>query len=280
MAELKTLLDRQIPVYDAEGAVTEATVTLPGAIFDVPLNIPLIHQVVEAQRAAARSGTASTKTRAEVSGGGRKPWRQKGTGRARQGSIRAPQWRGGGVVHGPKPRSYAQRTPKKMIAGALRSALSDRARNDAIYVFSSLAPAGRPSTKEAIATLRAVTEAPKVLVVLDRSQESAENAARSYRNVPGVTVVWVSHLNTYDVMNSDRVFFTEAALTSYVDRVSHTMNSRDRKVGKRGPEELDSHLVALAEEKADKTTESYAADHAESLAKTAAAEVKKAEEKA
>ena len=118
--------DRKVPVYDAEGAKTKATVVLPASIFDVALNIPLIHQVVEAQRAAARQGTHATKTRSEVSGGGKKPWRQKGTGRARQGSIRAPQWKGGAVVHGPQPRDYSQRTPKKMIAGALRSALSDR----------------------------------------------------------------------------------------------------------------------------------------------------------
>ncbi len=213
--------DRTLPVFDAEGAKTKATVVLPGSIFDVALNIPLIHQVVEAQRAAARQGTHATKTRADVSGGGKKPWRQKGTGRARQGSIRAPQWKGGGVVHGPQPRDYSQRTPKKMIAGALRSALSDRARTDAIYVFSALVSADVPSTKAAIATLAAVTDAKKVLIVIDRDQDLAEVSARSFKNIDGVHIVWADQLNTYDVVDSDRVVFTEAALNSYVERVNN-----------------------------------------------------------
>ncbi|WP_099331618.1 50S ribosomal protein L4 [Actinomyces minihominis] len=213
--------DRTLPVFDAEGAKTKATVVLPGSIFDVALNIPLIHQVVEAQRAAARQGTHATKTRAEVSGGGKKPWRQKGTGRARQGSIRAPQWKGGGVVHGPQPRDYSQRTPKKMIAGALRSALSDRARTDAIYVFSALVSSDVPSTKAAIATLAAVTDAKKVLIVIDRDQDLAEVTARSFKNIEGVHIVWADQLNTYDVVDSDRVVFTEAALNSYVERVNN-----------------------------------------------------------
>ncbi len=243
--------DIQVPVYDAEGAKTDKTVVLPGSIFDVPLNVPLIHQVVEAQRAAARQGTASTKTRADVAGGGKKPWRQKGTGRARQGSIRAPQWKGGGVVHGPHPRDYSQRTPKKMIAGALRSALSDRARNDAILVFEGLVSTDVPSTKAAIETLRNATDAPKVLVVINREEFDAIKAAKSYSNIPGVHVLWADQLNAYDVVNSDCVVITEAALDQYVTRVQ---NARARVAT---AEVTDSKDEAIQVEKADKTTESY-----------------------
>ncbi len=150
-------------------SVQELKVALPQEIFDVQVNIPLIHQVVVAQQAAARQGTHATKTRGEVRGGGRKPYRQKGTGRARQGSTRAPQFAGGGVVHGPQPRSYDQRTPKKMKAAALRGALSDRARADRIHVVDSLVPGDAPSTKAAVSALHGVTESGKVLVVLDRT---------------------------------------------------------------------------------------------------------------
>lgn len=271
--------DRVVPVYDAEGVQTGKTVSLPASIFDVPLNIPLIHQVVEAQRAAARAGTASTKTRGEVSGGGRKPWRQKGTGRARQGSIRAPQWKGGGVVHGPKPRSYAQRTPKKMIAGALRSALSDRARNDAIYVFTDFVSTDKPSTKAAIATLRSVTDAKKVLVVVDRDSELADTTRRSYKNIPGVHVIWSDQINAYDVVDADRVAFTEAALSSYIQRVEAARARIADKAVRGEGETVESKIIAMDELKADKTTQSYEADHAKQLAKTAAAEAaKKAKE--
>lgn len=263
--------DRVVKVYDAEGALTKATVTLPASIFDVPLNVPLIHQVVEAQRAAARQGTASTKTRGDVAGGGKKPWRQKGTGRARQGSIRAPQWKGGGVVHGPHPRSYAQRTPKKMIAGALRSALSDRARNDALYVFSALVSGEKPSTKAAIATLTKVTDSKKILVVVDRDGELARTTVLSYQNVPGVHVVWADQLNTYDVVDADRVIFTEDALDFYIQRVTAA-----RAASSADSEEVESEVKGVEEKKADKTTASYEADHAEELAETAKAEAKKA----
>ena len=178
-------------------------------------NIPLIHQVVVAQLAAARQGTHATKGRGEVRGGGRKPYRQKGTGRARQGSRRAPQFVGGGAVHGPQPRGYAQRTPKKMIAAALRGALSDRARDGRVYVISELVSGDLPSTKTALAAIRAAASTDKVLVVLHRDEDLAW---LSLRNVVTVHAIAVDQLNAYDVLVSDEVIFTEAALASYVAR--------------------------------------------------------------
>ena len=188
------------------------TVDLPAEIFDVELNVPLVHQVVVAQLAAARQGTHSTKRRGEVSGGGKKPYRQKGTGRARQGSTRAPQFAGGGVVHGPKPRDYAQRTPKKMKAAALRVALSDRARNDRLHVVDAFA-GETPSTKTALAAIKALTERKNVLVVLGRDEI---NAWLSLRNLPEVHLLHADQLNTYDVLVSDDVIFTQAAFDSFV----------------------------------------------------------------
>jgi len=188
---------------------------LPAEIFDVQVNVPLIHQVVVAQLAAARQGTHSTKTRGEVRGGGRKPYRQKGTGRARQGSTRAPQFAGGGVVHGPQPRDYAQRTPKKMKAAALRGALSDRARNDRVHVVESLVTGSAPSTKDAAALLAGLTERPNLLVVLDRSDLVS---LKSVRNLDGVHVLAADQLNTYDVLCSDDVVFTKAALEAFVSK--------------------------------------------------------------
>jgi large subunit ribosomal protein L4 len=190
--------------------------TLPPEIFDVQVNIPLIHQVVVAQEAAARQGTHSTKRRGEVRGGGRKPYRQKGTGRARQGSIRAPQFAGGGVVHGPQPRDYAQRTPKKMKAAALRGALSDRARHGRVHVVASLVEGDVPKTKDAVAALSAVTGATlHVLVVVNTADQVTW---RSLRNAPGVHLLDSGQLNTYDVLVSDHVVFTQAALDSFVAR--------------------------------------------------------------
>lgn len=191
---------------------TDGTVELPAEIFDVPANVPLIHQVVTAQLAAARQGTHDTKSRGEVRGGGRKPYRQKGTGRARQGSTRAPQFAGGGVVHGPTPRDYAQRTPKKMKAAALRGILSDRAREDRISVFASLLAGETPSTKQALSALGDLAES-RCLVVLDRAEETAW---RSLRNVVDVHVLAADQLNTYDVVVSDQVVFTKAALDSFL----------------------------------------------------------------
>lgn len=190
------------------------TTELPGEVFEVQVNIPLIHQVVVAQLAAARQGSADTKTRGEVAGGGRKPYRQKGTGRARQGSIRAPQFSGGGVVHGPSPRSYEQRTPKKMKAAALRGALSDRATGGRVHVVTSIVEGDTPSTKAAIATLSKVSEAKNVLVVLERGNDVGW---LSLRNLSDVHIVNVDQLNTYDVLVSDDIVFTQAALSALLD---------------------------------------------------------------
>jgi large subunit ribosomal protein L4 len=189
-------------------------VDLPAEIFDVQVNVPLIHQVVVAQQAAARQGTAATKTRAEVRGGGRKPYKQKGTGRARQGSTRAPQFAGGGTVHGPQPRSYDQRTPKKMKAAALRGALSDRARAGRIHVFDGLVGGDKPSTKLAVAGLNAITQGRRQLVVLERDDALTW---LSLRNVPSVHLLAVDQLNTYDVLLSDDVVFTKGAYEALVE---------------------------------------------------------------
>ncbi|MFB0834043.1 50S ribosomal protein L4 [Arthrobacter halodurans] len=196
-------------------AISALKVELPATIFDVQTNVPLLHQVVVAQLAAARQGTHKTKTRAEVSGAGRKPFKQKGTGRARQGSIRAPHMTGGGVVHGPTPRDYSQRTPKKMKAAALRGALSDRARHDRIHVIESLVSGSVPSTKEALATLRALSERKNLLVVIERANDVA---ALSVRNLEAVHVIYVDQLNTYDVLVSDEVVFTKAAFDYLVNK--------------------------------------------------------------
>lgn len=189
------------------------TVELPAEVFDVQVNVPLIHQVVVGQLAAARQGTHDTKTRGEVAGGGRKPYRQKGTGRARQGSIRAPQFAGGGVVHGPTPRSYDQRTPKKMKAAALRGALSDRARGDRVHVVEALVTGEVPSTKSALAVLDRICDRPHVLVVAERSDAVTW---KSLRNVERVHLIAPDQLNTYDVLVSDDVVFTEAALAAFL----------------------------------------------------------------
>ncbi len=189
-------------------------VDLPADIFDVQVNIPLIHQVVVAQQAAARQGTHATKTRGEVRGGGRKPYKQKGTGRARQGSTRAPQFAGGGVVHGPQPRSYDQRTPKKMKAAALRGALSDRARNDRIHVVESLVTGAKPSTKSALAALAGLSDRVRYLVVLERADAVTW---LSLRNAPEVHIVAVDQLNTYDVLAADDVVFTRGAYDAFVN---------------------------------------------------------------
>ncbi len=196
-----------------------ATVELPAEIFGAKVNVPLMHQVVVAQQAAGRQGTHATKTRGDVRGGGRKPYRQKGTGRARQGSIRAPQFTGGGVAHGPVPRSYEQRTPKKMKAAALRGALSDRAAHDRVHVVSGFTEGDQPKTKDAVTVLASVVgvapSASSVLVVA-----AADDAVtwKSLRNVRGVHLLASGQLNTYDVLVSDHVVFTEAALAEFVAR--------------------------------------------------------------
>ncbi len=188
-------------------------VDLPVDIFNTQTNIPLIHQVVVAQLAAARQGTHKVKTRAEVSGGGKKPYRQKGTGRARQGSIRAPQYAGGGIVHGPVPRSYDQRTPKKMKAAALRGALSDRVRSGRVHVVDSLLTGEAPSTKVAIAAVRELTPRNRVLVVVLREDGAT---TRSLRNAAGIETLTFDQLNTYDVLRSDDLIFTQPAFDAFV----------------------------------------------------------------
>jgi len=201
-----------VDVLDASGEKA-GSADLPAEVFDVQTNVPLIHQVVVAQLAAARQGTHSTKTRGEVRGGGRKPYKQKGTGRARQGSIRAPQFSGGGVVHGPQPRDYSQRTPKKMKAAALRGALSDRARAGRVHVVSSLVSGETPRTALALAALKHLVAERTALVVIERTDELT---VLSLRNVPSVHLLWVDQLNTYDVLVNDDVVFTAGALAAFV----------------------------------------------------------------
>ena len=205
-----------IDVIDADGAKA-GTTELPGSVFAVPTNVPLIHQVVIAQLAAARQGTHKAKTRAEVAGGGRKPYRQKGTGNARQGSIRAPQYAGGGIVHGPVPRDYSQRTPKKMKAAALRGALSDRARLGRVHVVTALVTGETPSTKAARAALQKISERKNLLVVVERGDDLTY---LSVRNLPRVHVLPADQLNTYDVLMSDDVVFTQAALDAFLARTA------------------------------------------------------------
>ena len=195
------------------------TAELPDAIFGAKVNVPLMHQVVVAQRAAARQGTHATKTRGMVSGGGRKPYRQKGTGRARQGSTRAPQFTGGGVSHGPVPRDYSQKTPKKMKAAALRGALSDRASAERVFVVSAFVEGDVPRTKEALALLGKVTDG-AVRGVLVVTEHDDELSWKALRNVPFVHLLAEDQLNTYDVLASDYVVFTKAALDAFVERGS------------------------------------------------------------
>ena len=219
----KTLkIDVHTPAGKKDGSVE-----LPAELFDVEPNIALMHQVVTAQLAAKRQGTHSTKTRAEVSGGGKKPYRQKGTGRARQGSTRAPQFTGGGIVHGPKPRDYSERTPKKMIAAALRGALSDRARNDAIIAITELISGQTPSTKTVKAFLGTLTDARKVLLVIGRSDEVG---SKSVRNLPGVHVISPDQLNTYDVLDSDVVVFSVEALNAYITAATPSSDKNEVEV--------------------------------------------------
>ncbi len=201
-----------LDVKAADGSVA-GSVDLPTEIFDVEPNIPLMHQVVVAQLAARRQGTHATKTRGLVSGGGAKPYRQKGTGRARQGSTRAPQFTGGGTVHGPQPRDYSQRTPKKMIKAALRGALTDRVRNERIHVVTELVTGQTPSTKTARVFLESLTDNKKLLVVLGRDDIAAW---RSVSNLPNVMPIAPDQLNTYDVLDSDDIVFSREALGSFI----------------------------------------------------------------
>lgn len=244
-----------IKVMTPEGEEAGRSVELPGEIFDVRVNVPLIHQVVTAQLAAARQGTHNTKTRAEVRGGGSKPYRQKGTGRARQGSIRAPQFTGGGVVHGPTPRSYDQRTPKKMRAAALRGALSDRARGGRVHVIVSLVDGDVPSTKQADGALRGLSLTSNVLAVVDRSDEVGW---LSLRNLPTAHVVAPDQLSTYDVLVADDVVFTEQALSDFVDRVGARVvvhESSTKSVKKSEPAQSQPKAEAASEPESEEGEE-------------------------
>ncbi|BAH54434.1 50S ribosomal protein L4 [Rhodococcus opacus] len=211
------------------GGKTNGTVELPAEIFDAPANIALLHQVVVAQLAAARQGTHATKTRGEVRGGGKKPYRQKGTGRARQGSTRAPQFAGGGTVHGPQPRDYSQRTPKKMKAAALRGALSDRARNERIHVITELVAGQTPSTKSARTFLGEISDRKKVLLVVGRADIAAW---KSVQNLEGVHPIAPDQLNTYDVLNSDDVVFSVEALNAFIHGPAETAQEENKEEGK------------------------------------------------
>lgn len=214
----------KLDVQTADGK-TNGSVDLPGEIFEREASVALMHQVVTAQLASARQGTHSTKTRGEVRGGGRKPFRQKGTGRARQGSIRAPHYTGGGVVHGPKPRDYSQRTPKKMIRAALFGALTNRAAGERIHVIDELVPGQKPSTKSALTFIQRLTERKSVLLVIDREDV---NARRSANNLPGVHVIESSQLNAYDVLNADDVVFSVGALHTFVNRVTDVEGQEEK----------------------------------------------------
>jgi large subunit ribosomal protein L4 len=212
----------KLDVTTAAGA-SAGSVDAPDEMFGIEPNIPVMHQVVNAQLAHRRAGTHSTKTRAEVAGGGAKPWRQKGTGRARQGSIRAPQWRGGGIAHGPKPRDYTQRTPKKMVRLALRSALSDRASEGRVKVVDDWG-FSEPKTKHGISVLEQLglrtkgERVPRVLLVLDRHEDAAW---KSFRNLGKyVQIVLPEELNAYDVLVNDYVVFSKATLEDAVSRYS------------------------------------------------------------
>ena len=214
-----------LDVHTADGS-TNGTVELPSSVFDVEVSTPLLHQVVTAQLAARRQGTHATKTRGQVRGGGRKPYRQKGTGRARQGSIRAPQFTGGGTVHGPQPRDYDQRTPKKMKAAALRGALSDRARHDRIHVVEDLVSGQTPSTKAARTFIERLTDRKSVLVVLGREDV---NSIKSARNLPNVHILPSDQLNTYDVLNSDDLVFSVEALNAFIERATAAEKKEESK---------------------------------------------------
>jgi large subunit ribosomal protein L4 len=261
----ETRSDRQVDVRTPAGE-TSGSVTLPGELFDANANVSLMHQVVIAQLAAARQGTHSTKTRGQVSGGGAKPYRQKGTGRARQGSTRAPQFTGGGTVFGPQPRDYEKKTPKKMKAAALRGALSDRAREGRVHVVSAFVDGDAPKTKAAMATLNGVTQAKRVLVVLDR--DDVLNWV-SLRNLPQVHLIEAGQLNTYDVLVADEVVFTETALAEYVEG-----RSRGASTGATKPDlatrEIPGGIPSVAPAEGEGTVETETAAEAAPATKPAA----------
>ena len=224
------------------------SIDLPAEVFDVQVNIPLIHQVVVAQLAAARQGTHDTKSRGEVSGGGRKPYKQKGTGRARQGSTRAPQFTGGGVVHGPTPRNYEQRTPKKMKAAALRGALSDRAREGRVHVLTSIVEGDTPSTKAALQTLATVAQSRNLLVVVSRTDTVSW---LSLRNLAQVHIISPDQLNTYDVLISDDIVFTSEALAVFVAGPPRGRSAKAVATESEASESVDSAAVETSSDESE-----------------------------
>jgi large subunit ribosomal protein L4 len=246
MATASTEKTGTLSVVSPKGG-RSGSVELPAAIFDQQTNVPLIHQVVTAQLAAARQGTHSTKNRGEVSGAGRKPFKQKGTGRARQGSIRAPQHTGGGIVHGPTPRDYSQRTPKKMIAAALLGILSDRARGERLHVVESFGLDSAPSTKTAIELLDAVATSKNVLVVLEREDDVS---FKSVRNLPNVHVLFSDQLNAYDAVVSDDIVFTKAAFNSFVAAKTGEKAVAEKAPAEKAPAEKPAAEKAPAEKPA------------------------------
>jgi large subunit ribosomal protein L4 len=254
MATASTEKTNTLSVVSPKGG-RAGTVELPAAIFDQQTNVPLIHQVVTAQLAAARQGTHSTKGRGEVSGSGTKPFKQKGTGRARQGSIRMPQHRGGGIVHGPTPRDYSQRTPKKMIAAALLGILSDRARGERLHVVESFGLDSAPSTKTAIELLDAVATSKNVLIVLEREDDVS---FKSVRNLPNVHVLFSDQLNAYDAVVSDDIVFTKAAFNAFVEaKTGVSTGSTTEATAEKPAEKSAAEKPAAA--KAEKTTDEEAA---------------------
>ena len=269
MTSTETRTDRQVDVRTPAGE-TSGSVTLPGELFDANANVSLMHQVVIAQLAAARQGTHSTKTRGQVSGGGAKPYRQKGTGRARQGSTRAPQFAGGGTVFGPTPRDYTQKTPKKMKAAALRGALSDRAREGRVHVVSAFVDGDAPKTKTALATLTSVTQAKRVLVVLDR--DDVLNWV-SLRNAPQVHLIEAGQLNTYDVLVADEVVFTETALAEYV---AGPAKGKGRQLPDLATREIPGGVPSVAPAEGEGTVETATAAEAPAKAAAKKAAAKKA----
>ena len=214
----------KVDIKKSDGAKS-GTIELDENIFGIEPNVAVMHQVVNAQLAAKRSGTHSTKTRAEVRGGGAKPWKQKGTGRARAGSSRIPHWRGGGIALGPKPRDYSQRTPKKMKRLALRSALSDRAQSNSVYVVDAW-DFETPSTKAAKTALEAIGTEGKVLVVTDAQDANTE---KSFRNLSNVNVLSSDQLNVFDILVSDSIVFTKNNLptTNQVSASSQADNNTE-----------------------------------------------------
>jgi large subunit ribosomal protein L4 len=224
------------PLYTADGVET-GTVDLDEGIFGIEPNTAVMHQVVTAQLAAKRAGTHSTKTRAEVRGGGAKPWRQKGLGRARHGSIRSPQWVGGGVAHGPKPRDYSQRTPKKMKRLALRSALSARAAEGQVKVVETFDPWDVPKTKRAVALLEAMGVTGKVLLI---AEDHERTAITSFRNLEHVTAINLGQANTYDVLWADTVIMSKGTL----------------ELGQAAPRGTDEHAAAVRTQGSELTAQS------------------------